>query len=262
MDLNPIPNSPAILVKTDKQKILVVSDLHIGIETAYRNAGANIPSQTKRLIDRLSKICVENKIDRLVLLGDIKHTVPQTSYQELEEIPELFYALEPVIDRVDIVLGNHDGNFKRYIPKLDKMSIKIRSSHGFTINNVGLFHGHTWPNKTVLSCDYILMGHNHPNILFVDELGGRLFKPCWIRAKFNPEITSDRYPEFNQDAELIVLPAFNHLGTGTSINNPDQRLLGPILKNGLADMDNAKIILLDGTHLGKLKDLQALDLSK
>jgi putative SbcD/Mre11-related phosphoesterase len=258
MKLHPIHNQSAISIKDSTHTILVVTDLHIGIETAYREAGANIPSQTKRLIDRLSEICVENKIDRLVLLGDIKHTVPQTSYQELEEIPELFYALEPVVDQVDIVLGNHDGNFKRYIPELENVSIQIRSSHGFTVNNVGLFHGHTWPNKTVMGCDHILMGHNHPNILFVDELGGRLFKPCWVRAKFNPEIVSERYPEFNQAAELIILPAFNHLGSGTSINNPGQKLLGPILKNGLADMDNAKIILLDGTYLGKLKDLQVI----
>ena len=261
MELTPIPNTPAILLKISKQNILIVTDLHIGIETAYREAGANIPSQTKKMIDRLYQLCADNNIDRLVLLGDIKHTVPQTSYQELEEIPELFYALEPIIDQVDIVPGNHDGNFEKYMPELENLKINIRPSEGFKIENIGLFHGHTWPNRSLMNCDHILMGHNHPNILFTDELGGKLYKPCWVRAKFKPEVTQEKYSDFNPSAELIVLPSFNQLGTGTSINVPKQRLLGPILKNGLADMDNARITLLDGTYLGKLKDLQDLDLS-
>jgi putative SbcD/Mre11-related phosphoesterase len=262
MNITPIPNEPAIKIKLENEIILIVADLHIGIETAYRDAGANIPSQTNKMIKRLYKICKENNIKHLILLGDIKHTVPQTSYQELEEIPKLFYKLELIIDKIDIVLGNHDGNFKRYVPKVKNMEIKIRQSQGFTLRKIGFFHGHTWPNNKLMNCDHILMGHNHPNILFKDELGGKLFKPCWVRASFYQDITKERYPNFDPSTQLILLPAFNNLGTGTSINNPKQKLLGPILKNKFVDMDNARITLLDGTYLGKLKDLQDLELTK
>ena len=255
MNFHPIPNEPALVINNNREKIMVVGDLHIGIETAYRDAGANIPSQTDKIIERLEKLCTKNKINRLVLLGDIKHTVPQTSWQELQEIPELFYRLEPILDKIDIVIGNHDGNFRKFVPELNDVEIEFQSSRGFKIANFGFFHGHTWPLKSILTCDYIFIGHNHPIILFTDELGGRVFKPCWVRGHFDPGPTSKRYPDYNPKAEIIIIPAFNNLGTGTAINHPDQELLGPILKNGLVDIGNSRIFLLDGTFLGKLQEL-------
>jgi putative SbcD/Mre11-related phosphoesterase len=262
MNITPIPNEPAILIKFRNEKILTVADLHIGIETSYRDAGANIPSQSKKMVNRLISLCEKENIKRLILLGDIKHKIPSTSFQELEEIPELFYKLSETVEHIDIVLGNHDGNFERFVPEISDIKINIHSSKGFLINVFGFFHGHTWPDKKLMKCDYILIGHNHPNIVFTDELGGRLYKQCWVRASFNTEITSRRYKDFNHEAELIILPAFNNLGTGTLINDANQKMLGPIIKNGLVDMDNARIILLNGTYLGKLKLLHNLAIQK
>ena len=262
MNITPIPNEPAIKIILKNENILTVADLHIGIETAYRDAGANIPSQSKKMIKRLTGLCKKENINRLILLGDIKHTVPTTSYQELEEIPDLFYNLLKIVDHIDVVLGNHDGNFERFVPAINDIQIEIHSSKGFVIDVFGFFHGHTWPNKTLMKCDHILMGHNHPNILFTDELGGRLYKQCWVRASFNSDVVSQRYEDFNRDGELIIMPAFNNLGTGTSINDPEQDLLGPIIKNEMINMADARIFLLDGTYLGKLMNLHNLAISK
>jgi hypothetical protein len=40
------------------------------------------------------------------------------------------------------------------------------------------------------------------------------------------------------------------------LNDPSEKYLSPVLNNGLVDMDNATLYLLDGTNLGKLKDLR------
>ncbi len=262
MKFHPIPNEPALIINNDQESILVIVDLHIGIETAFRDAGANIPSQTSKIFERLEKLCVKHKITRLVLLGDIKHTVPQTSWQELQEIPELFYRLEPIVDKVDIVMGNHDGSFGKFVPDLNEVEVTLHSTRGFKLESFGFFHGHTWPLNSLMNCEHIFIGHNHPTILFTDELGGRSSKPCWVRAHFEPAITPKRYPEYNVNAELIIMPAFNNLGTGTAFNIKEQEFLGPILKNGLVDIKNSRIFLLDGTYLGLLKDLRDLEISK
>ena len=43
MKLEPIPNEPALLLKT-KKNVLILADLHIGIESELKAAGINIPS--------------------------------------------------------------------------------------------------------------------------------------------------------------------------------------------------------------------------
>lgn len=57
--------------------------------------------------------------------------------------------------------------------------------------------------------------------------------------------------------EFIIMPAFNRLLGGTPVNvkrNNDE-LLGPLLKNNFVNMNESEIYLLDGTYLGKLKNL-------
>ena len=40
------------------------------------------------------------------------------------------------------------------------------------------------------------------------------------------------------------------------MNVKETKFLSPVLKNKLVDLDEAEIYLLDGTFLGKLKDLR------
>jgi metallophosphoesterase superfamily enzyme len=105
-----------------------------------------------------------------------------------------------------------------------------------------------------MRCPQLIMAHQHPTIQFIETLGERDSRQCWVRANFIPEIARKRYPD--ADFELIIMPTFNELCGGLAINSAEAELLGPILKNGLVDMENATIYLLDGTFLGKLKDLR------
>ena len=42
----------------------------------------------------------------------------------------------------------------------------------------------------------------------------------------------------------------------TPVNTPKPEFLGPVLKNGLVDLEQAKVYLLDGTNLGRLVELK------
>jgi metallophosphoesterase superfamily enzyme len=99
------------------------------------------------------------------------------------------------------------------------------------------------------------MGHNHPCIEFKDEFGRKSREPAWIRTRFNHKI-SDFY-DLKRSPEIIIMPAFNDLITGSPFNHiGGRKLLGPFFNKGVIDLENANAYLLDGTHLGPIKDLR------
>jgi len=259
---HPIHNEPAFIIEdgtNSEGNILILADLHYGIEYTLEKAGARLPSQTERITGRIIKLCSKYDVSELILLGDIKHTVPMTSRQEWYELPRVFSQLGEVVNAIEIIPGNHDGNLKKLIPPNLK-NIQIHPHAGVVLHTIGLFHGHTWPAVEVLQCSQILMAHNHPNVLFVDKLGGRVSHSCWIRCRLDQEMIKNQYPELNSyDPEIIIMPAFNDLGSGTPVNSATPEFLGPLLKNKCIDLNSAQVYLLDGTDLGKLQEL--IDLS-
>ena len=94
------------------------------------------------------------------------------------------------------------------------------------------------------------MGHTHPTLRILDPKGYIRYKPCWVRESFLKKKIQNRYGEVNP--HLIVVPSFNPLCGGIAVNVDG--LAGPLGK--LVDMDHATIYLLNGTNLGKVKDLQ------
>lgn len=244
MDIEPIPNTPALTID---ENILVVADLHIGIEEEFKEAGFILPSQTRKMVDLLVSILKKTEPDRLVILGDAKHNIPKTSRQEWSEVPDLMQAILEYVDEIEILPGNHDGGIRRIVPD----SVRIGISKGSAIGNVGLFHGHAWPSEDVMRSKVAIMAHNHPVILFVDKLGMRTSKRCWMRANFRRK--SDRYKKMPK--ELVIMPAFNEFCGGTPINDPKSKLLGPVLSNKFLVLKKSKVHLLDGTYLGILSDL-------
>jgi metallophosphoesterase superfamily enzyme len=53
---------------------------------------------------------------------------------------------------------------------------------------------------------------------------------------------------------MVIVPAFNDLCGGLPLNEPREDERGPILT--LGEMDDARIFLLDGTNLGKLRHIR------
>lgn len=237
MNIYPVHNEPALMFG----KTLIIADLHIGIEHVLRNAGFNLPSQSKKMMEKIITICKKHKISRAVIVGDVKHNIPNVSYQEFDEIPGFFEELLKFC-RVDVVPGNHDGGIKKLLPK----DVEIHSPKGFILENVGFFHGHTHPDESLMRCRYAVMGHNHPVIVFKDKLGYRISKPCWLRGKMLKN--RDRYK--NANPEIIIMPSFNKL-CGNPVN--EKKFLGPVAR--LIDIKNLSIYLLNGALLGKIKDV-------
>ncbi len=250
----PIVNEPALTVGST----LVLADLHIGIEHELSLAGINIPSQVERRIDRALRYLDSVKAQRIVLLGDVKHSISKTSPLERHDVPHFLRSVAECAP-VDILPGNHDAGLEYLIPRDTRFGIEIHPSKGYSINGVGLVHGHTWPSPELLRCSYVVMGHNHPIIRLADPLGYVSSKPVWIRACFVEAVFRKRYPELSRydNPRIIIMPAFNELVGGIAFNEATyETLLGPLFTNRAILLEKAQAYLLDGTFLGTVEQLR------
>jgi len=154
MHLTFISSGPCLVVEGE-QRVMVIADLHFGIETDYARHGVHIPSQGRRRIDRALACVREASPDLLVLLGDVKHSIPITTRQEYRELPDALDAFRKLVP-VRVVPGNHDGGIERFLGDGELLPAK-----GAVIDGVGYLHGHTAPSAALLG-RLILPGHLHP----------------------------------------------------------------------------------------------------
>jgi putative SbcD/Mre11-related phosphoesterase len=246
LEVSPIPNRP-VLDMIGTKKLICAGDLHIGLENEMKVRGVHVPSQTFRMEQELVSLAKGH--DGLVLLGDIKHRVPGSSKQEYAEIPHFFQELKKAYGEVHIVRGNHDTNLEAMLPE----GIEVHPATGFTIDDVGFVHGHTWPSPEVMSKKILIMAHNHPAVVFEDNLHTNQTERCWVRCRFR-ESANQRYLELPD--EVIIVPALNRNLGGSPINFEEPKLLGPFFSQDLIDLDEARVYLMDGVYLGKVGDLK------
>lgn len=256
--ISPILNEPALVVE-NRIKALVIADVHLGIEHELYYSGISIPSQTEKRRKRICGYIRKIKPDRIVLLGDIKHNVPDISWQEKHEVPVFLEKLASSVP-VDIVPGNHDGDIEKLIPE----NVTVHDMRGFVLDGTGYFHGHTWPDAELLSSHYVIMSHNHPAIRFTDSLGHRVSEPAWIRTHFIEKAMKLHYGEINwTDPEVIIIPAFNELCGGIAFNESiHEELLGPVFANHAIELEEARAFLLDGTDVGRIGSIKKLSITR
>ena len=238
---------PALLIEN---KVLVVADLHLGIEYEIFQSGITIPSQVEKLEKRIDNLIKQTKAKHLIILGDVKHQVPNISFQEYKEIPDFLGHFSNV--EVSIIKGNHDGNIQRLAPK----DVDIYEPSGFRLGDILLTHGQSWPNEKDLDAKYIIMGHVHPSVQFlVDRF--RSVEPCWLKCKIDNKKLEEKYGIKTNFKQGIIMPAFNHIVGGMAFNSKDFEPLGPLLKNEIFKWKESDVYLLDGTYLGKLENLKS-----
>jgi putative SbcD/Mre11-related phosphoesterase len=275
--IHPLTPYASLVLYQNKKKTIVISDLHIGWEFPLTKKGIHIPSQLPKLLNKLKKIVITEKPDSLLFLGDIKQTFSKIVMEEWREIPLFFKEICQIVPEVKVIPGNHDGNIKALLPN----QVKVLSSRGIVVGDVGLFHGHTWPKIEMLRCSTLIVGHMHPAVLFKDNMGFNITQPVWIHASCNGNILATKLlkhhkvkieknetaktflkKEFNiilKTHKFLIMPSFNDFLGGQPINRTKvtkrkkfKEFNGPVLRSGSINLDNSEIFLLDGTFLGTL----------
>jgi putative SbcD/Mre11-related phosphoesterase len=261
---------PALLLQQQKQRTVVIADLHLGWEVAFAEKGIHVPSQMPKLLRKLTEIIKQAKPQTLLLLGDIKHTITKTATEEWRDIPDFFEPLTKKVQSIKIIQGNHDGNLEPLLPE----PVDILPATGAMINGTGFFHGHTWPALELLKCSTLVMGHVHPVVMFQDPLGYKIIKQVWVKAKINGVLLKKSLlrhynikQPLHQPAKLtqcIIMPSFNDFLGGRPINrktkatSPKYQTLSPLLRSKSMKIEEAELFLLDGTFLGTINQLTTL----
>jgi len=271
---------PAAIVKTGKTKTLLIADPHIGWEMELQEKGIYVPSQTPKILNKLTAILSKYKPQRLVIIGDVKYTIVSTELGEWHDVPDFFAQLQSYVDDIAIVRGNHDANIEPLLPE----SVKLLPATGVVIEDVGVFHGHKWPSPALLECKTLVMGHLHPVVVFRDIVGFKVTRQVWMKANCDTEalakillqkhkvkiegsVAETLQKQFKvrlRSKEIFIMPSFNDFLGGRPVNEPKLgknaggALIGPVVRSEAVDMDNAELYLLDGTYLGTLNQLRSL----
>jgi uncharacterized protein len=177
----------------EADRILCVSDLHLGYAWAHRFSGQLMPLKSDEdLLTRLSDLCSFYKPAHLAILGDIvHHSLPVAEIRS--ELQKLFHGLQQICG-LKLILGNHDANLRKLAKQIDDLEFLER----FETDTAILLHGHE--NKLPPATKKLLvMGHEHPSVSLGDG------------------IRSAKFPCFLTSPSVIVLPAFSLWAAGTDI---------------------------------------------
>ncbi|MBD3311974.1 hypothetical protein GF352_00760 [archaeon] len=192
------------------KEYLVIADPHLGIEREYWAKGYEMPSQNKSILKRIKRIKKDS--EKLIILGDLKHNIPNITIRERKEVPGFIEKLNKLFKEVIIIKGNHDGNLERLVNGVKKEHY---------VDDTAFIHGHT-VSKKALKSKKIIAGHTHPVYAYKNHLGLKQSKKCFI-------ITD----------KIIILPAFTELSAGS------HELAKPLRKH----ITNEERILLDHTKV-------------
>ncbi|MDG6989257.1 MAG: metallophosphoesterase family protein [Nitrososphaerota archaeon] len=247
-----IPGEAALVFSKEDSRTLLISDLHLGLEKELAKKGFRLPAYSVRMVERLKIIADDHGIERLVVLGDVKHTVGKVEDIDWGVVPWFFDTMLDLFEAVEVVPGNHDGNIRTVLPQ----RILLHPSHGTVIGRgrgrIGVAHGHAWPSEEAIATRNLVIGHSHFTYEMRDALGSRTRESVWVTAEYDVAdlmMGAGYESTLGGKGKLIVMPPFNRLVGGQPINRNRSFEFGPILSSRSLSLSQADIFLMDGTRV-------------
>lgn len=239
---------PVALLSTENgnTRHLVISDLHIGFEEQFAAAGVKVEVSTQKMLEMLLRLTNKWKPDSIIMLGDVKHSIDRISQPEWHEVPRF---LEQLLrwTKVKIVPGNHDGGITPLLPR----EVELAPNEGIAIASNVLLHGHMNLLPQFSDCQRIVMGHLHP---VYNRRGSPLTgTQVWISLKVN------RASLFEGESgliEILVLPSFNMELSNAGWSSYRRKIISPILRRGIRQLNDAVITTLSGEVIGDVNSMQ------
>ncbi len=220
-----------------KEKVLVISDLHLGFEESLRKQGFLVPwFQFKEIKEKLEKIFSQiPKLNKIIINGDLKHEFGKIPKQEWGEVLALIDFLQQKCKKIILIKGNHDTILS---PLAEKLNLKIEKT-GVKIGKVFITHGHEIPEtKKFKESKVVIIGHEHPAISLSDGAATETCK-CFLKGKYKNKV-------------LVVQPSFCLASEGADILK--EKTLSPFLSQNL---ENFEVYALaeKPLYFGALKNL-------
>ncbi|MBI3859729.1 MAG: metallophosphoesterase family protein [Thaumarchaeota archaeon] len=251
--LKVVPGEAALVFTGSGEEVLLISDLHLGLEKELARKGFRVPSYTVKMVARVRDIVDGHPAKKLVVLGDVKHSVGKVEDIDWGVVPWFFDTMLDLFESVEVVPGNHDGNLKTVMPP----RVKLDLSHGAVLGEgrgrIGVAHGHAWPSEEAIASRNLVIGHSHFTYEMRDNLGGRSREAVWVFARYDVREMmggAGYKSKAKGTGKLTVMPPFNAMVGGQPINRSRSFEFGPVLSSRSLSLEESDIFLLDGTRVG------------
>ena len=164
----------------EKEKSLILSDLHIGKSATFRKSGIPISKQVlEQDLDRLETLINHFNAENLIVVGDLFHA---EFNQDIQYFIDWFSKKENI--KIELILGNHDrlSNEVYLLLPLTTFKEKITKNIRFVHDNI-----------KVIKNEFIISGHTHPGVLIKGKAKQKIKLPCF-------QVTENQ----------LILPAFSN----------------------------------------------------
>jgi len=213
-----------------RERVLAISDLHLGYEGAMQEAGVAIPRRQKGvMLERLDRLLDRYEPERVIVNGDFKHEFSRNLEDEWKDVQDVLDFLHGRTTPV-LVRGNHDNYLMQILSKKGLDLHRKVELGGFT-----LVHGHDDPGVS----GPLVLGHEHPAVKLRDDVGAVFSLPAFVVMD-----------------DLILLPAFSPLALGVDVT--ERPKLSPLLR--FVDLAESRVYGIDESvglmEFGRVVDLE------
>jgi len=225
-----------LLIKERGERILVVGDLHLGYEESLNRTGVYVSREMfKEMIKYLDGVFAKiGEVDRVVLLGDVKHVFGGVLRDEWNGVLGLFEYLEEKCEEILIVKGNHDGVLEPII----RGKSKVRLLDYYIWGEYCFVHGDKKFGGMEKSKVWV-MGHAHPAVKISDGVKVEKYK-CFLVGRWKRK-------------DVVVVPSFFEGNEGSDPRENDLGLAWDLnLKRFNVRIVGENLEVLDFGELGKL----------
>jgi putative SbcD/Mre11-related phosphoesterase len=209
--------------------VCACADVHIGIEDSIQAEGFSMPLEEEReLLERFRDVIKKFEPKVLVLNGDVLHEFGRLRRNTKKAFDRITMELFASVDEVIVLTGSHDKMMDTALEGSD-----ISPADYYFKGGVLFTHGDGVPKRANDDdVKVIVIGHDHPTLDI--ELKK---EPCFLYGE-----------NAWHGKDVVVLPAFNPLCTGTTINWMDSwDFMSPFVREG--DIGRYRPIIMAGDEV-------------
>lgn len=203
-------------------------------EGAKDNIGKNNKGVNECLVKKDGRL-----LDKIILLGDVKHEFGSILKEEWEHIGKLLVYLKKKCRELIVIEGNHD---KILFPILK--NVNANGSDFFIWNCVGFMHGDkSFAEVGGRDIKYWVVGHGHPAVVISDGTKKEKYK-CFLIGEYKLSKGNKKM--------VIIVPSFFPLIEGTDAREFEMSFAWDF---ELLDFDVGVVNGLEVLGFGKLRKI-------